>query len=114
MVAAVLRLRPPDRARVVDVSAAVDIADAELVRRALARDAWAEDLIYRRHAPRVASVARRLLRDPVEAADVTQETFLVAFERLATLTEPAAVGGRLARIAVSRVHRRWRWRRVRF
>lgn len=109
-----LRLTPAAGSRVVDVTSAVAITDAELVARARTRDAWAEEMIYRRHAPQVASVARRLLRDPVEAADVTQETFLIAFQKLGALAEPAALRGWLARIAVSRVHRRWRWRKVRF
>lgn len=110
-----LRSTPAVGSRVVvDVTGAVAISDAELVARARARDAWAEEMIYRRHAPQVASVARRLLRDPVEAADVTQETFLIAFQKLGALAEPAALRGWLARIAVSRVHRRWRWRKVRF
>lgn len=109
-----LRPTPAVGSRVVDVTGAVAITDAELVARARTRDAWAEEMIYRRHAPQVASVARRLLRDPVEAADVTQETFLIAFQKLGALAEPAALRGWLARIAVSRVHRRWRWRKVRF
>lgn len=109
-----LRSTPAAGSRVVDVTGAVAITDAELVARARTRDAWAEEMIYRRHAPQVASVARRLLRDPVEAADVTQETFLIAFQKLGALAEPAALRGWLARIAVSRVHRRWRWRKVRF
>lgn len=111
----VTALRPTAAApRVVDVTGAVAIGDAELVARARDRDPWAEEMIYRRHAPQVASIARRLLRDPVEAADITQETFLIAFQKLSTLAEPAALRGWLARIAVSRVHRRWRWRKVRF
>ena len=116
MTVSVTALRPTPTAgsRVVDVTGAVAITDAELVARARTRDAWAEEMIYRRHAPQVASVARRLLRDPVEAADVTQETFLIAFQKLGALAEPAALRGWLARIAVSRVHRRWRWRKVRF
>jgi RNA polymerase sigma-70 factor (ECF subfamily) len=69
-------------------------------------------MIYRRHVGAVASTARRLLRDPAEAADVVQETFLIAFEKLGSLGEPGALRGWLARIAVSRVHRRWRWRRL--
>lgn len=109
-----LRPTPVAGSRVVDVTGAVAITDAELVARARTRDAWAEEMIYRRHAPQVASIARRLLRDPVEAADVTQETFLIAFQKLGALAEPAALRGWLARIAVSRVHRRWRWRKVRF
>ncbi len=115
MTVAVTALRPDVPARrVLDATAAVAVADAELVARARTRDAWAEEMIYRRHAPLVASTARRLLRDPVEAADVVQETFLIAFQKLGALADPAALRGWLARIAVSRVHRRWRWRRVRF
>ncbi len=110
----VLRSTPAAGSRVVDVTGTVPVTDAELVARARARDAWAEEMIYRRHAPQIASIARRLLRDPVEAADVTQETFLIAFQKLGALAEPAALRGWLARIAVSRVHRRWRWRKVRF
>ncbi|MEZ4403760.1 MAG: sigma-70 family RNA polymerase sigma factor [Kofleriaceae bacterium] len=105
---------PRARLQVVDVTTALVVTDAELVARALTGDAWAEEMIYRRHAPQVASVARRLLRDPVEAADVVQDTFLIAFQQLRALAEPAALRGWLGRIAVSRVHRRWRWQRVRF
>ena len=100
------------RLRLLDATASVTVADAELVERARGGDGWAEEMIYRRHVAVVASTARRLLRDPSEAADVVQETFLIAFEKLGTLSEPAALRGWLARIAVSRVHRRWRWRRL--
>ena len=100
------------RLRLLDATVNVTVADAELVERALAGDGWAEEMIYRRHVATVASAARRLLRDGSEAADVVQETFLIAFEKLSTLAEPSALRGWLARIAVSRVHRRWRWRRI--
>jgi RNA polymerase sigma-70 factor (ECF subfamily) len=100
------------RLRLLDATVNVTVPDAELVARALAGDGWAEEMIYRRHVGVVASAARRLLRDAAEAADVVQETFLIGFEKLGTLTEPAALRGWLARIAVSRVQRRWRWRRI--
>lgn len=100
------------RLRVLDVTANVAVGDDELVARARGGDGWAEEMIYRRHVGAVASTARRLLRDPSEAADVVQETFLIAFEKLGSLSEPSALRGWLARIAVSRVHRRWRWRRL--
>ena len=85
MTVSVTALRPTPTAgsRVVDVTGAVAITDAELVARARTRDAWAEEMIYRRHAPQVASVARRLLRDPVEAADVTGQA-LPALETVET------------------------------
>jgi RNA polymerase sigma-70 factor, ECF subfamily len=108
------RALPGRPAAVVDVTASLAVTDAELVARARTGDRWAEEMIYRRHVGRVGSVARRLLRDPVEAADVVQDTFLIAFSRLATLANPEALAGWLGRIAVSRVQRRWRWRRLRF
>jgi RNA polymerase sigma-70 factor, ECF subfamily len=85
--------------------------DAGLVARAQRGDGWAQEAIYRRHVRLVASVAMGMLRDPSEVDDVVQETFLIAFEQLANLGEPAALRGWLARIAVSRVHRRFRFRR---
>ena len=99
---------------VVDVTAAVAVSDADLVARARTGDEWAEEMIYRRHVASIAAIARRLLRDAADAADVVQETFLIALEQLPTLADPGALRGWLARIAVSRVHRRWRWRRLRF
>jgi RNA polymerase sigma-70 factor (ECF subfamily) len=83
--------------------------DVELVARAMTGEAWAHEAIYRRHVQRVARVARRLLRDTAEVDDVVQETFLIAFESLGELVDPGALRGWLTRIALSRVHRRFRW-----
>jgi RNA polymerase sigma-70 factor (ECF subfamily) len=103
--------RPDSTGEVVALRPADTIADAELVRRARDGNEWATEAIYRRHVRRVASVAQRLLRDDGEVDDVVQETFMIAFEQLAKLGDPAALGGWLAQIAVSRVHRRFRWRK---
>ena len=89
------------------------VSDADLVQRARSGDQWALEMLYRRHVQLVAGTALRLLRSRADAEDVTQETFLLAFERLAQLAEPAAFRGWLVRIAVSRVHRRFRTRRLR-
>jgi RNA polymerase sigma-70 factor (ECF subfamily) len=88
-------------------------SDATLVVRARAGEAWALEALYRRHVQLVAGTALRLLRHRAEAEDVTQETFLLAFEKLGQLAEPAAFRGWLVRITVSRVHRRFRARRLR-
>jgi RNA polymerase sigma-70 factor, ECF subfamily len=91
---------------------AVDaISDGELVRRCRTGDAWASELMFRRHVAMVAGVAQRLLRAEAEVDDVVQETFLIALEQLERLADPAALRGWLARIALSRVHRRFRWRK---
>ncbi len=89
------------------------VSDADLVQRARSGDQWALEMLYRRHVQLVAGTALRLLRNRADAEDVTQETFLLAFEKLAQLAEPAAFRGWLVRIAVSRVHRRFRTRKLR-
>jgi len=89
------------------------IPDGDLVVRARAGDRWALEMLYRRHVQLVAGTALRLLRNRADAEDVAQETFLIAFEKLAQLAEPHAFRGWLVRIAMSRVHRRFRVRRLR-
>jgi RNA polymerase sigma-70 factor, ECF subfamily len=101
----------PRAGEIVALSAADRVTDAELVERARERDAWAIEAIYRRYAKLVASTAHRLLRSDVDVDDVVQDTFMIAFEQLDRLAEPAALRGWLAQIAVSRVHRRFRWRK---
>jgi len=99
------------RGEVIALAAVDRIGDSELVRRARERDDWATEAIYRRYVGLVASTAQRLLRSDGDVDDVVQETFLIAFEQLDRLVEPAALRGWLAQIAVSRVHRRFRWRK---
>jgi RNA polymerase sigma-70 factor, ECF subfamily len=56
--------------------------DRDLVRRCLAGDRSAFDILYDRHAPRVFRMLRRLARDEAEAEDLTQETLLAAYRDL--------------------------------
>ncbi len=84
------------------------IGDSELVERALNGDRWSHDMLYRRHAHYLLAIATRLLSNRVEGEEVVQDTFVVGFEQLSTLREPAAVRGWLAQIAVSLVRRRLR------
>ncbi|MEO0322494.1 MAG: RNA polymerase sigma factor [Myxococcota bacterium] len=87
--------------------------DAELVRRVLAGDRWAEEALYWRHAARLGNLAARLLRDRDAALDVVQDTFVQAFEGLGRLRDPERVGGWLRQITVHQVHRRLRRRALR-
>jgi RNA polymerase sigma-70 factor, ECF subfamily len=88
------------------------VGDAELVARALGGDRWSRDVIYRRHAHYLLAIAIRLLSNRGEGEEVVQDTFLVGFQQLGRLREPAALRGWLARIAVSLVRRRLRRERL--
>lgn len=89
-----------------------DIDDATLVSRALDDDRWAEDVLVRRHLGAVAATAARLLGDRDEAEDVVQETFESALAELQHLRDPGAFRGWVLQIAVRKVHRRFRRRRL--
>ena len=57
--------------------------------------------LYDTHAPRVYSLAYRLSGDPEKAREVTQDTFIRAFSRLAQFRGDAAFSTWLHRIVVS-------------
>lgn len=86
--------------------------DADLVERALDGDRWASEALYRRHVRRIAATAIRLLRDRTEAEDITQEAFVEALDGLDQLRDPSAFGAWLLQIAVRKVHRRFRRRKM--
>ena len=72
--------------------------DAELVRAAQAGDTGSFELLYARYAPVIHSIL--LGRLPAfDADDVTQNVFIIAWRKLASLREPAAFVGWLSRIA---------------
>lgn len=94
------------------VLGAEPLKDAELVRRALSGDRWAEEMLYRRHAGGLLGMCTRLLRNGVDAEDVVQDAFVDAFEQLDKLREPAQFRSWLVSVAVHKVHRRLRRRRL--
>jgi RNA polymerase sigma-70 factor (ECF subfamily) len=87
--------------------------DAVLVSRALLGDSFAENAIYRQHAPYLLNLAARLTRRISDADDVVQETFLVAFKKLDKLADPKALRSWLIRSLISQVNRSFRIRRLR-
>lgn len=88
-------------------------SDAELVDRAIDGDRWAEEALYRRHAPAVTAAVVRILGRHADADDVVQDTFVIAYERLDSLRNGDAFRSWVARIAVNEVRRRLRRRRLR-
>lgn len=85
--------------------------DGELVVLAAAGDGAAFGELVQRHQERVYGLAVRLLRDPAEAEEVVQETFLAALEKLAGFRGDAAFGTWLHRVAANASLMRLRRRR---
>src|SRR5437899_11517450 len=85
--------------------------DAELVRAfSRNRDAAAYEQIVRRHGPMVLGVCRRVLRDPADADDAFQATFLVLVRKAGSLRVPDRLAGWLHQVA-RRTARKLRARR---
>ena len=84
--------------------------DAELVLAATAGDRGAFAAIYDRYADRLHDFCWSVLRDRDEAADATQDAFLVAAERLGQLRDPERLRPWLYAVARSQALRRVRAR----
>ncbi|MEM7409298.1 MAG: RNA polymerase sigma factor [Myxococcota bacterium] len=89
-------------------------SDAEVVRRAAAGDVEAFETLYRTHVPRIHGLCLRMARDRNEADELTQQTFVRAWERLGSFRGDAAFSTWLHRVAVnvviSEMRARGRWR----
>lgn len=79
--------------------------DAELVERAKQGDRDAFESLVRRHADRVHSVALRMLGDPGDAAEATQEAFLRAWRGIRSFQERAEFSTWLYRIGFNEASR---------
>lgn len=76
-------------------------SDPDLVRAAQAGDRQALELLWTRHAPKVARFAGRMCRSPTEAEDIVQDTLLAATRTLAGFRGEAQVSTWLYQIARS-------------
>lgn len=76
------------------------VPDFWLVRRARSGDPAAFGALYDRHAPRVYSLLRRLSGDAAASEDLTQETFLSAYQALSAWRGAGAFSSWLCGIAV--------------
>jgi RNA polymerase sigma-70 factor (ECF subfamily) len=100
------------RGEPIALSPPTPIATAELAERIRRGDTWAEEAFYRRHVAGVRAVVRRLLGNATDAEDVVQDAFVTAFEIWGQLREPEQAGKWLLTIAIRKVHRRFRKRRL--
>jgi RNA polymerase sigma-70 factor (ECF subfamily) len=88
------------------------LSDEELVARIRADEARCERLLYLKHAGYVLSLCLRLLGHREEAEDAAQDIFLAVLEELASLREPSRLRPWIAQVAVHKVHRRFRRRKM--
>jgi RNA polymerase sigma factor (sigma-70 family) len=89
----------------------MDQGDAELVKRVLLGEKSAFGPLIDRYRPAAIKLARRMLGDAVEAQDVTQEAFLQALLRLASLRSPDRFGPWLLGIVINLCRMRIRAKR---
>src|SRR5262245_64143606 len=76
------------------------LSDAELLGRfAAGHDASAFEALVARHGPMVLSVCRGILRDPNDAEDAFQATFLVLVKKAPTIRGRVILGGWLYPVA---------------
>lgn len=75
--------------------------DAELVRRALARDPDAFRAIMQKHNQRLYRIARGVLRNSTEAEDAVQEAYVSAFTHLASYRGESSLATWLSRIVMN-------------
>jgi RNA polymerase sigma-70 factor (ECF subfamily) len=71
------------------------------VRRAREGDAGAFEALYRAHAGRVYALCLRMTADPGRAEELTQETFVRAWEKLGTFRGDSGVATWLHRLTVN-------------
>ncbi len=87
-------------------------SDAALVVAARARERWAEEALFRRHARMANGLAFRLMGNDADVDDLVQDAFFAAFSALDRIENPQAFGGWLAAIVVRTAHKRLRRRRL--
>jgi len=75
----------------------------ETIRRAQLGDSVAFESIYQQYASRVYALCLRMLRDPIEAEDLTQEAFLQLFRKLNTFRGESAFSTWLHRLTFNLV-----------
>jgi RNA polymerase sigma-70 factor (ECF subfamily) len=87
-------------------------SDTALVVAARAGEAWACEALFRRYVGVVHGLVCRLLGSDEETDDVVQETFIAAFSSVDHLDDPAAFRSWVCGIAVRRVGKLIRKRRL--
>jgi len=94
---------PKRAAPAVSPVASGGLSEAEAIRRARDGDRTVFECVYRLHSRRVYAVCLRMLADPTEAEDLTQEAFLLLFRKIHTFRGESAFSTWLHRLVVNLV-----------
>ncbi|HUF04870.1 MAG TPA: sigma-70 family RNA polymerase sigma factor [Aridibacter sp.] len=84
-------------------------AEVAFVDKLRAGDAVAFEQLVNRYSPEIYGLLYRIMKDPEEARDITQETFLRAFRAISKFRGEASVKTWLYRIAINQSRNRYRW-----
>jgi RNA polymerase sigma-70 factor, ECF subfamily len=79
------------------------LSEGQVIQRAREGDRTAFEYLYRLHSRRVYAVCLRMLADPTEAEDLTQEAFLLLFRKIHTFRGESAFSTWLHRLVVNLV-----------
>jgi RNA polymerase sigma-70 factor (ECF subfamily) len=79
----------------------IESPEAETIRRAKQGDAAAFEHIYQLHSQRIYALCLRIVRNPIEAEDLTQEAFMLVFRKIQTFRGESAFTTWLYRLALN-------------
>lgn len=95
-------------------AAVAKVTDFELTQAAGSGDMVAFEEIYQRHHRRVYSICLRMLQNPYEAEDLTQDVFIQLYRKIGSFRGDSAFTTWLHRMTVNQVLMHFRKRNVKF
>jgi RNA polymerase sigma-70 factor (ECF subfamily) len=78
-----------------------NLTEAEAIRQAKAGDAAAFEYLYKAHCKRVYNVCLRMIKNPADAEDLTQQAFLQLFRKVGTFRGESGFSTWLHRVTVN-------------
>jgi RNA polymerase sigma-70 factor, ECF subfamily len=80
---------------------ASDLTEAEAIKQAQAGDDAAFEFLYKAHCRRVYSLCLRMIKNPAEAEDLTQQAFLQLFRKIGTFRGESGFSTWLHRVTIN-------------
>jgi RNA polymerase sigma-70 factor, ECF subfamily len=80
---------------------AVDLSEKEAIKQAQQGNAAAFEQLYKTHCKRVYSLCLRMVRNPTEAEDLTQQAFLQLFRKIGTFRGDSGLATWLHKVTVN-------------